>query len=767
MKKHVLCIFLACVMTLCSLCPLVSAEHTHNGPLVSLKTDASAGIPCCGVFRCSSCGASYERSVTSADVGIPVVNIEGNLSGMTKENKVTAYLHFESSERSFNTYTTMKWQGDSSLNYPKKNYSISFVNESGSKNKILVKPEWGKQSKYCLKANWVDLSAARNIVSARLWGEIVHNECRDDPVDALLNGGAIDGFPVLLYNNGSFQGLYTFNMPKDKWIYGMGDGKKEGLMIADGYGRSCDMYEPIADVNNPAASQWDVEYCSTDDVAWLSEALNNLINCFVNLDGQELKDALPQYMDVERTIDYLVFITALRAEDNRAKNIMWATYDGVKFSPLAYDLEGSWGLSWNGTFFKNNPEEYDTQTDTQFLNRMISNYGDQIHARYAELRETVLSYSNIERLFNEYASAISDIVYRAEKDRWPSQPGKDYNTVSQCLSYAKKHLRYLDNLYGVTIHEKTTDAYTAKFTCLNNTKAFVYPTGTVSGTAERAAIALSTDGAGTLTKENGQVDFTVSAPEGYQSTVVIEPANAGLLQGPETTGQENTYRITGINTDCKIHVSAHRMIEETEGYTVTFSCPEGVRILVYPGQDYNESPTEAYTTFSVDGDTGSPTKTDGQVNFKIVGDDPNAVYSVTASPNKYKKLKGFEETGVPNLFRMTKISGDVNVSIQLDNSHQHDYTYTCAQIVNDTNDHRCFCACGQSISSPHSFVEKKENSGIYNVCSACGYSIMRSTSCNHICHSSNPILRIFWKIEVFFFRIFRVRRICDCGEFHY
>ena len=339
--KRLFCVLLAAILLAAGLPALPAlAAHTHTGVLQSLKTAAGQSTPCCGVFRCSSCGETYEATVTARDAGMPLVKLEGDLSGMTKETKITARLTFESADRTFTTNTTMKWQGDSSLRYPKKNYSLGFVTESGGKNKIEVRPEWGKQSKYCLKANWVDLSAARNIVSAKLWGQVVHSECQDDEVDALLNGGAVDGFPVLLFANGDFQGLYTFNTPKDKWIYGMGDGEREGLVMTNGYGSWPCMEAPITDFDHPAASQYEVEYCSTEDdpegSAWLMQALNNVITTFLDYDGQALKDRIGQYLNVDRTVDYLVFITALRAEDNRAKNIMWATYDGVRFSPLAW-----------------------------------------------------------------------------------------------------------------------------------------------------------------------------------------------------------------------------------------------------------------------------------------------------------------------------------------------------------------------------------------------------------------------------------------------
>ena len=773
MKKLISILLIAAL--LCAAAPAVFAAHTHTGVLQSLKTTAGQSVPCCGVFKCSSCGETYEATVTAKDAGMPVVNLTGDISGATKERKVTVQLSFDGPDRSFTTYTTLKWQGDSSLRYPKKNYSLTFVTESGGKNKLEVRPEWGKQSKYCLKANWVDYSAARNLVSAKLWGEVIHSECRDDEVDALLNGGGVDGFPVLLYDNGDFLGLYTFNTPKDKWIYNMGDGDREGLMMANGYRNCVCMYSPIQDVNDPAADQWEVEYCTGDEdpeigVAWFAEALNRLINTFVNYDGQELKDRLGEYMDVERTIDYLVYITVLRAEDNRAKNIMWATYDGTKFIPLAYDLEGSWGINWNGSMVTSSPEQYPTPTDTNFLDKMVRNYGDELRARYVELRKSVLSYHNIERLFNEFAAQIPSLVYQAEKDRWATQPGvSNGNTVSQALSFARKHLTWLDNYYGVTIDETANHAYRAAFTCLNGSQVFVYPSQDYTAQPARAAEAYSVNGAtGELTKTNGQIDFKVEVPEGTVASVSVSPAGSyGSLLTREQMGEPNIYRVTDITGDLRITVTNEPDAEGAVGYNVTFDCPESVRVLVYPSSDFNAAPTETVNAVSVDGDTGIPTKSgDGQVNFRIVSDDPSDVFTVTVTPNKYKAIKGYKDTGVVNGFRITKIKADLTVTVQKDTAHVHDYSYQCAPIVGNASEHHLYCACGQCITEAHSFAQQSENGVKYNVCGKCGYAV-KVTQCSHICHSDNAFLQFIWKIELFFFKLFGTHRVCDCGEAHY
>ena len=76
--KKILCAVLTAVLLLTVCAPAAQAKHTHSGVLQSLKTTAGQSVPCCGVFKCSSCGQTYEASVTAKDVGMPVVNITGD-----------------------------------------------------------------------------------------------------------------------------------------------------------------------------------------------------------------------------------------------------------------------------------------------------------------------------------------------------------------------------------------------------------------------------------------------------------------------------------------------------------------------------------------------------------------------------------------------------------------------------------------------------------------------------------------------------------------
>ena len=181
---------------------------------------------------CEECGEKYTSQITSKNAGLPVIKVEGSLEGISKENKVNVEISYDGST-AFKSAATLKWQGESTLKYQKKNYSVRFLTKNGEKNKVLISDDWGEQSKYCLKANWEDWAGCRNLVSAALWGDTARSRQPADILSGLVNAGAVDGFPVLLFVNGGFEGLYTLNSPKDEWIFGMSDKeKRQGLLFA-------------------------------------------------------------------------------------------------------------------------------------------------------------------------------------------------------------------------------------------------------------------------------------------------------------------------------------------------------------------------------------------------------------------------------------------------------------------------------------------------------------------------------------------------------
>ena len=566
MKRPFSFLFILLLVLALPVSAAAAGEHVHTGTLVSLCTDPGSGIPSCGVFRCDSCGQTYEATVSPADVGMPIVKLEGSVDGMSYETSVKMKAVYDDGcGVSFVSGAVLKWQGASSLGYPKKNFSIRFVKNGSVNRRVELCSAWGAQSKYCLKANWVDVSAARNIVSARLWGEIVHAELRDDAADALVNGGAVDGFPVLLYINGDLQGLYTLNTPKDAWIFGMeGNSDREGLLFSAFKTRSTLMEGPITDASDPAASGWEVEYCVTerykDGTGWLIDGMNRLIGYLGEQQGAALREGLGEYLDVERAIDYMLFTFFICGGDNIYENALWVTRDGVKYAPSVYDLDATWGLYfWDGTFPDLIPEwsSLDILRENVLYCCLLDHFTDAVRARYVALREDVLSYENIERRFTEFTARIPDFVYAADAALWPDSPGRAQNTLAQILGFARDRIKSTDALFGVTPAEKTAQGCRARFACEDGAKVFVYPEADPAMQPERAASAYATGLDGTLTRTDGEILFRVELPENRGAAVQISPeGNFAALLGPKETEIPNGYRITGINGALTVRISA-------------------------------------------------------------------------------------------------------------------------------------------------------------------------------------------------------------------
>ncbi len=684
MKKLVSLVLAVLILIPSAVLSVLAEEtvHTHAGALVQIMTENVDGIDFCGKFHCDSCGEDYYAPVTYEDVGMPIINISGSQEGMSKENEVLLNVSYSSENVNFTSAASFKWQGGTSVDFDKKNYTMKLLKDDGSKNKIKIVDEWGKQSKYCLKANWVDASHSRNIVSARIYNEIVHSRCLDDELEALPNGGAVDGFPVALYDNGQFYGLYTLNIPKDNWAWGMNDENlRQALLFGGSWTESVRLNTPIADVNDPAASGFDIEYCSTEDdpevgCTWAVESFNNFINFLRNTTNQStFRSKVGQYTSVERAIDVLIFSYFIHADDNLAKNIVWATYDGTVWIPCMYDMDATWGLFWDGTMNVSAKGMYFGGGNLLF-NRLLSFYSSEIEARYTELRKDIFSRKTIEHYFTDFFDSVTDVVRNADAAKWPGVPSRSTNNYNSIYSFATTRMADYDNHYfGTSVKENTRWDEKVSFNTTGGCKFYVYPYEDYTVQPTRSIAAYPVDSTGAVVRKGNEVNFLVVPPEGMLIDSVSVRGDSGYSEilGPDDTGAENVYRIVEVSDFIDVDVA---LSEIPSGYDVTFDACGNADIYVFPGSDYTASPVQSTSTVSVDSSTGVPTKSgDGQVNFMIVPHNGYTIGEVTVSPANYKNLKTPDDTENENTYRITKITGDLTVTVTLIEGHVHNFIF--------------------------------------------------------------------------------------------
>ncbi len=404
------------------------------------------------VLHCTVCGIKLDEQILSSDVSsMPIIYLEGDyLSATAAKNEVEMSFSYvdPNGDGSFDGYATIKVQGATSVAYAKKNYTIKFYKDNTYDKKLKVDLGWGKESKYVMKANWVDFIQARNVVSCRLWGDMVltRNETEIQKRLAALptNGGAIDGYPIAVFMNGNFHGIYTMNVPKDEWMFGMDDSETEALLGADdwnhtNFSRYIGYFEEDA-AGDLITDGWELKYCGSDDVTWVTDSFNALIQFCWDNEGEAFKAGIANHLDVDAAIDYLIYMYVNYMRDNASKNILWATYDGKVWIPSVYDQDGVFGQVWDGKRYAGaseslpkirsdgsidvgvnfGPSSEHTYEGKNFIlwDRIWNAYTEEILIRYKELRETTLSEENMIAEFEAFRACIPESVYEADIERW-------------------------------------------------------------------------------------------------------------------------------------------------------------------------------------------------------------------------------------------------------------------------------------------------------------------------------------------------------------
>ena len=412
--------------------------------------------------------------------GLPVLYLEGDTTKMTKETEAALKYKFcYTTTRGLAEQVgncTCKWQGSSSVSrgYPKRNYTLKFsapfeaTDIWGQDDERVVnfaKP-WGAQKKYCAKANWIDPSGARNVVSARLWAAIVADRAErygtvPEKLLSAPNNGAIDGFPVIIVINDEFTGLYTFNIPKDDWTFNMGDGEAEYVVGCESNSHN----HASCRWSGPASFEDEVDYAievkpdGVDDSVVVN-SFNTAIDAMVNAtqSSQWETDVAP-YFDVDAAIDYMIFACCIGGRDNRRKNILYGTYDGVKWFMSAYDLDTTFGANvhnkgWYPVINDAN-QFYEMSTWHRVFSYIYKYSKGRLKARYKELRSTILSDENVWYMLNNFVSDIPLVVYNMDAERWSDKrdnaPGRKTAmqgtataNVNNYMHYYRMHCAYLD-----------------------------------------------------------------------------------------------------------------------------------------------------------------------------------------------------------------------------------------------------------------------------------------------------------------------------------
>lgn len=493
--------------------------------------------------------------------------IETNWSNRDKSkmNFRYVFVHSDDKEQKYG-WCKIKLQGQTSIVNPKHNFNIQFFKDYNYTTKDKMDfYDFGKHPKWTIKANYIDYSQARNIVSARLWGDMVHNrpDMRSELSDA-PNHGAVDGKPVILYMNDVYYGLYTFNMPKEDWMLGLDEDDPLTIAVGAENGGATNLFTSVG------VSNWTVEvpdawtsYVDSTTGETISSQTNFLAmqDFVINSTDAEFEADLSSYFNVPSLIDYYLYSYVICNADTFEKNQLLCSWDcGQTWYYTAYDMDETFGITLTGTA----AYTYDVMKENTLFRRLESLFASDIYDRYVILRDSVFSEEYMCREFELFFNLFPSGTREADKNRWPGVGNKASSDLEFFQTFIHNRLLWCDSKFesynpdfvactGISLdtnslsYDALGDTYTLEATATPNDQ-----TQSISWSSSNDAVAtVSNSGTVTIVGE-GECIITVSCGS-YSATctvtvdLVTVPSGYTLLTSLKVGNQ--AYFDTGVIPD--------------------------------------------------------------------------------------------------------------------------------------------------------------------------------------------------------------------------
>lgn len=404
---------------------------------------------------------SFTPNIEPAEDDLPTVFINGTIPD-TKVDQMAELIYISKTD-TFSAYITIKCQGTSSLNYPKKNFTVKlFEDESRSVKLKKNFRGWGNQNKFCLKANWIDVSHARNVVAARMWGDVVKSrpdyESLPEELRTSPNQGAVDGFPIRVFCNGIYWGRYTWNIPKDGWMCNMDSNlDTHCILCGEDYESGC--FRALANIDR---NDWTDELHDTPPASIIT-SWNNAIDFVMNSTDKEFKTNIENYFNLSSLIDYYLFSYAVCHLDGLGKNQLFFTYDGIHWIASAYDLDSTFGLYWNGNSFVSEtykmPQDYEPTrehgTSNLLYNRVATLFKVRIKDRWNELYSNIFNPMKVIKYLEDFTNICpphiieEDYASTTGYGGFGNMPSTTTNNIGQLRNYAVRRLAYTDSMINL------------------------------------------------------------------------------------------------------------------------------------------------------------------------------------------------------------------------------------------------------------------------------------------------------------------------------
>ena len=445
---------------------------------------------------------------TKKEIQIPepycaFVNITGSFptsKGHTTKGEIQFY---DMQGNYFKKFIEMDIHGRTSALYKKKNYTFDFYNDAECSDSFTIKfGDWVSMDSFYFQGWYSDAFRGIDIIEYKLYQQMISTRgfLKDKPykysiwqnvtskgnedskkLDNNLEKNALCtpmGFPVIMYFNGEFWGIYTIMLKKNRANFRMDKKDYKSVMLdldngsivsgiknwesfeirnpkvlicMDGSKYNGDAPKELIDESSEKYDASNKDMVNTVLTKNAIISLADSYNTVKKLDSSsessdKIRTTIEKYYNVDYIIDYIIFSNLIQNADGWGGNWQWTTWDGVKWNPNPYDLNASLGLDPYGLIANSPNEKVSSGAIAAYVYKY---YTTEIKDRYKYLKSSkIISIDNIIGLFYSWIKRIGTDNYANEFKKWNSTP-------SQRKSYLNSEY------WDVSEGPKTTSYYPA------------------------------------------------------------------------------------------------------------------------------------------------------------------------------------------------------------------------------------------------------------------------------------------------------------------
>lgn len=388
-------------------------------------------------------------------------------------------------------------QGDSTMAFNKKNLALDFFATTEDRDNdgdtfSMKFGDWVAQDSFHLKAYYQDAHRGVSAVSYMICEEMAKSRNTDNdrpykylfatkyedlslgttPVTKLSENfgkGAKcfpQGFPVIVYQNGVFYGVYSWQLKKhrDNYFMDKKDAKNvhlDGILSKEFWKGNINWsefevrnpksiyYQEQQTINGKKTLKYNGDFCyeimgkdsayydaENKDMKKCAEVKNTIIRLSQALgvlqeavnagkSEVEVRKVIEEYFMPSFLIDYILEINVTGNTDATNKNWQWTTWDSLLWTANAYDHDMLFGAQMLGNFFGNSGSSTSLIGDglETPLGWIVKYYKEELKERYTELRKLgIFNTQHICDLIKSWEARIGYENYDKEYEKWNESP---------------------------------------------------------------------------------------------------------------------------------------------------------------------------------------------------------------------------------------------------------------------------------------------------------------------------------------------------------